>query len=76
MTGAATPGITLPSGPTLDLWPLDFDPTGRFMLFGMQTTDSVSTWWSGDGKPVKVNETRIGDHVPAEVAGAFLGGQW
>ena len=76
MTGAATPGITLPSGPTLDLWPLDFDPTGRFMLFGMQSTDSVSTWWSGDGKQVKVNETRIGDHVPAEVAGAFLGGQW
>jgi hypothetical protein len=75
-TGTVTPGIALPSGPYLNLFQLDFDPTGRFMLIGGQDAQAVTTWWSGGGKPVKVREVRIGDHVPVEVAGASLGGQW
>jgi len=75
-TGSATPGIALPSGPNLDLYRLDFDPTGRFMLVGGQDAHTVTTWWSGGGKPVKVRQVRIGDHVPVDVAGASVGGQW
>jgi hypothetical protein len=75
-TGAATPGIALPSGPNLDLYRLDFDPSGTFMLIGGQDAHSVTTWWSGGGKPVKVRQVRLGDHVPVEVAGASVGGQW
>jgi hypothetical protein len=75
-TGAASPGIALPSGPNLGLYDLDFDPTGRFMLVGGQDADTVTTWWSGGGKPVKVRQVRIGSHAPADVAGAFVGGQW
>ena len=55
---------------------LDFDPSGRYLLFGLQDTHSVSTWWSGGGKPVLVKRIEIGDQVPAAVAGAYDGGDW
>jgi hypothetical protein len=42
----------------------------------MQDTHSMSTWWSGGGKPVRIKRIEIGDRVPAEVAGAYLGGDW
>jgi hypothetical protein len=75
-TGATTPGAVLASGRDLTLYPADFDPSGRYLLFGLQDTDTVSTWWSRGGKPVRVKRIEIGSHAPAEVAGAYVGGQW
>jgi Tol biopolymer transport system component len=75
-TGAATPGVTLASGRDLTLTGPDFDASGRYLLFGLQDSHSVSTWWSGGGKPVRVNRQEIGSHAPAEVAGAHVGGEW
>jgi hypothetical protein len=75
-TGAAAPGTMLASGRELDIVHLDFDPSGRYVLFGLQSSTTVSTWWSGGGKRVRVNQLEIGSHVPAAVAGAYLGGAW
>jgi hypothetical protein len=75
-TGAATPGIVLATGRSVYPGALDFDPSGRYALFARQDTHSVSTWWSAGGRPVRVKRIEIGDQVPAEVAGAYLGGDW
>jgi hypothetical protein len=75
-TGAAAPGVVLAAG-EMTLYPLDFDASGRYALFGLQDTHTVSTWWwSGGGKPVRVRQIELGDQVPAEVAGAYVGGDW
>jgi hypothetical protein len=74
--GAASPGVVLAAGRSLDVWGLDFDPSGRYALFALQDTHSVSTWWSAGGRPVRVKRIEIGNQVPAEVAGAYLGGDW
>lgn len=75
-TGAATPGAVLASGRDLSLYPADFDPSGRYLLFGLQGTHSLSTWWSRGGRPVRVQRIEIGNQAPAGVAGAYVGGQW
>jgi hypothetical protein len=76
-TGAATPGVVLASGENVpNPWPVDFDPSGRYLLFGLQDTHSVSTWWSRGGKPVRVKRIEIGNEAPAGVAGAYVAGQW
>jgi hypothetical protein len=74
-TGAATPGAVLAVG---DVYPshFDFDPSGRYLLFGLQDTHTVSTWWSRGGNPVRVKQIEIGSEAPAGVAGAYAGGQW
>ena len=69
-------GDGLAGGRSLDVFGLEFDPSGRYLLFALQDTHSVSTWWSGGGKPVRIKRIAIGDQVPAEVAGAYLGGDW
>jgi hypothetical protein len=74
-TGAAAPGIVLAAG-EMTLYPLDVDPSGRYVLFGLQDTHTVSTWWSGGGKPVTVKRIEIGSEAPADVAGAYVGGAW
>lgn len=74
--GATAPGIVLAAGRSLYPSGLDFDASGRYLLFALQDTHSVSTWWSGGGKPVRIKRIEIGDRVPAEVAGAYLGGDW
>jgi hypothetical protein len=74
-TGAATPGIVLAAG-EVSVYPLDFDPSGRYLLFGLQDGHTVSTWWSGGGKRVRVKRIEIGSNAPAEVAGAYVGGDW
>ena len=75
-TGAATPGAVLASGRDLTLHPADFDPSGRYLLFGLQDTHTVSTWWSRGGRPVRVKLIEIGNEAPAGVAGAYVGGEW
>jgi hypothetical protein len=75
-TGAATPGVVLAAGRSLDVWGLDFDPSGRYLLFAQQDTHSVSTWWSAGGRSVRVKRIETGNQVPARVAGAYLGGDW
>jgi hypothetical protein len=75
-TGAATPGVVLAAGRELSLYPLDVDPSGRYVLFGLQDTHTVSTWWSGGGKPVRVKRIEIAKEAPADVAGAYVGGAW
>ena len=73
-TGAMTRGTVLARGDqTFGPW-LDFDPTGRYALFGLQDTHSVSTWWFREGEPVRVTRIEIGDQVPANVAGAYVAG--
>jgi hypothetical protein len=74
-TGAATPGAVLAVG---DVYPshFDFDPSGRYLLFGLQDTHTVSTWWSRGGRPVRVKLIEIGNEAPAGVAGAYVGGEW
>jgi hypothetical protein len=74
-TGAATPGAVLAVG---DVHPshFDFDPSGRYLLFGLQDTHTVSTWWSQGGRPVRVTLIEIGNEAPAGVAGAYVSGQW
>ena len=74
-TGSAAPGIVLAAG-EMTLYPLDVDPSGRYVLFGLQDTHTVSTWWSGGGKPVTVKRIEIGSEAPADVAGAYVGGAW
>jgi WD40-like Beta Propeller Repeat len=76
-TGATTPGPVL-AGRDVTFGPdLDFDASGRYVLFGLQDDHSVSTWWSrGGGNPVLVKRIELGDQVPAEVAGAYAGGGW
>lgn len=75
-TGAMTRGTVLARGDqTFGPW-LDFDPTGRYALFGLQDTHSVSTWWFREGEPVRVTRIEIGDQVPANVAGAYVAGAW
>jgi hypothetical protein len=75
-TGAATPGAVLAAGRSLDVFGLEFDPSGRYALFALQDTHSVSTWWSAGGKPVRIKRIELGSQVPAEVAGAYVGGDW
>jgi WD40-like Beta Propeller Repeat len=75
-TGATIPGAVLASGRDLTLYPTDFDPSGRYLLFGLQDTHSVSTWWSRGGRPVRVKRIEIGNEAPAGVAGAYVAGQW
>jgi hypothetical protein len=75
-TGAATKGVVLAAGRSLDVWGLDFDPSGRYLLFAQQDSHSVSTWWSAGGRPVRVKRIETGNQVPAKVAGAYLGGDW
>jgi hypothetical protein len=76
-TGATTPGPLL-AGRDVTFGPgLDFDASGRYLLFGLQDDHSVSTWWSkGAGKPVLVKRIEIGDRVPADVGGAYVAGAW
>jgi hypothetical protein len=75
-TGAGTPGPVL-AGRDLSFHPrLDVDASGRYLLFGLQSPRSVSTWWWSGGKPVLVKRTTIGDQVPAYVRGAYTGGDW
>jgi hypothetical protein len=75
-TGATRRGPVL-AGRDLVFGPrLDFDPSGRHLLFSVQSPRSVSTWrWSG-GKPVLVKRIHLGGQVPAYVAGAYVGGDW
>jgi hypothetical protein len=74
-TGATTPGAVLAVG---DVYPshFDFDPSGRYLLFGLQDTHTVSTWWSRGSRPVRLARTEIGNEAPAGVAGAYTGGEW
>jgi hypothetical protein len=76
-TGATTPGPVL-AGPDATFGSrLEFDASGRYLLFGLQFDHSVSTWWvRGGGNPVLVKRIEIGDQPPAEVAGAYVGGDW
>ena len=55
---------------------LDFDPSGRHLLFGVQDTHSETTLWWGGGKAVRVKRIEIGDQPPAFVGGAHVGGGW
>jgi hypothetical protein len=75
-TGAATPGVVLAAGRSVYPWPLDFDASGRYVLYGLQDTNTVSTWWSKGGEPVRVKRIELGNQVPAEVAEAYVGGDW
>jgi WD40 repeat protein len=75
-TGATAPGPLLAGGDQTFGPHLDFDPSGRYLLFGLQDAHTVSTWWSRGGRPVRVKRIELGDHSPAEVAGAYVGGQW
>ena len=74
-SGAATPGAVLAVG-DVDPYRFDFDPSGRYLLFGNQDAHTVSTWWSRGGKPVRVARIEIGNEAPAGVAGAYTGGEW
>ena len=74
-TGATANGPVL-AGRDVTFYPPDFDPSGRYLLFGLQDTHSVSTWWSSGGKPVRIKRVEIGGQVPARVAGAYLAGAW
>jgi hypothetical protein len=75
-TGATTLGPVLAGRDQTFGYRLDVDPSGRYHLFGLQDTHSVSTWWSTGGKPVLVKRIEIGDQPPASVPGAFVGGGW
>jgi hypothetical protein len=76
-TGAASPGPLLAGRGVTFLPTLEVDPSGRYLLYGVQDTHSVSTWWwSPGGRPVRVKWVEIGSHVPAEAAGAYVGGAW
>jgi WD40-like Beta Propeller Repeat len=75
-TGATTAGPVL-AGRGVTFYPLEFDPSGRYALFGTQDDRSLSTWWWGPGaKPVRVKRVEIGGQVPADVGGAYVGGAW
>jgi hypothetical protein len=75
-TGATTPGAVLAGGDQTFHPRLDADPSGRYLLFGLQDAHTVSTWWSRGGKPVRVKRIEIGNQVPAKVAGAYVSGDW
>jgi len=75
-TGATTNGPVL-AGRDQTFYPrLDIDASGRYLLFGVQDTHSVTTWWSGGGRPVRVKRIELGDQAPAFVGGAYVGGDW
>jgi hypothetical protein len=75
-TGATTAGPVL-AGRDVTFYPPEFDASGRYALFGTQDDRSVSTWWWSPGaKPVRVKRVEIGGQVPADVAGAYVGGAW
>jgi hypothetical protein len=76
-TGTVTAGPVLLRGDNSSFGPgFDFDPSGRYVLYGTQDDHSVSTWWWSGGKPVLVKRIEIGGQVPADVAGAYVGGAW
>jgi hypothetical protein len=76
-TGTVMAGPVLLRGDNSSFGPgFDFDPSGRYVLYGTQDDHSVSTWWWSGGKPVLVKRIEIGGQVPADVAGAYVGGAW
>jgi len=75
-TGATTSGVVLASGPALFLTSFDFDASGRYVLFGLEDSPSVSTWWSDGGKPVMVNRIATGGQAPWQVEGVYEGESW
>lgn len=75
-SGATTLGPVLAGRDQLVHSRLDSDPSGRYLLFGLQGLRSVSTWWWSGGKPVLVKRITIGNQAPAWVRGAYVSGGW
>jgi hypothetical protein len=75
-SGATTLGPVLAGRDQLVHSRLDSDPSGRYLLFGLQGLRSVSTWWWSGGKPVLVKRITIGSQAPAWVRGAYVSGGW
>jgi len=68
-TGKLTPSVVLASDPSF----LDFDASGRYLIYGVDGIH-VSTWWSGGRAPVMVSQ--FATLSTDSGSRAYQGGNW